>query len=79
MPRIIARDKVSEAMRHAWDRLVKADQRLEKYKQDRVGDRDQFVDEHSNALQAYRRQCRSEGYIGSNGRTQPPHLDYLHT
>ncbi len=74
MARIIHRHLATLKMQTAWDRLMKADERLEKYKEDRIGDRDKFVDEHASAVTAYRRICRAEGYIGPNKRTECPHL-----
>jgi hypothetical protein len=74
MARIIDRTKVPQEMREAWDRLILSHERLDKYKEDRIGDRDEIVDENASAITAYRRICRAEGYIGTNGRTRPPHL-----
>jgi len=74
MPRTIPYDKAPGDMQRAWDRLTKSNERLDKYLEDRVGDRDVIVDEQTAAVQNYRRIARAHGYIGSNGRTKCPHL-----
>jgi hypothetical protein len=53
---------------------------LDQYKRMRInqygGDsnRDAVADEQVRAAAAYARAARAAGYVGSNGRTKPPHI-----
>lgn len=77
MPKIIPYRQASPAMRQAWDRMMRSHEDLGALRTQNRGaeHREHVVDENVAAVDAYRKVCRAEGYVGGNGRTKPPHLE----
>lgn len=79
-PTTLPYEDQDESTQRAWDRLVEANEELDKLnqmirsKQPLPEDRHLIVDEQVNAVLAWRKVTRRMGLVRSNGRTASVHL-----